>query len=528
MSQVSPLLGSKAHPPDRRAHARQPVRSIAYVELGDGNGGIALNVGEGGLAIQAVMSLSGDDLPAIRIQLAHSRKQIHTKGRVAWTADLRKLAGVKFVDPSEETRAQIREWVSLESPDPDIWRALAEPDIESALSPAATKPNAPPVELPVAPEGLEADQPPIPQPRPKPPGLAEPRPRPRPRPAPEVAAAFVPEPFQNLSAPSETRSPAQSSTTASADETVRQRPVGTEPVLVAESSYSSVRREAAALPSDRFGFRTAAELDPVRASDRDDFDKPSVSRWVAVFVLVSLGAGWFAGRAGWRSVVERISGNPANSSVAAENSAEPMPANSPNDADIEVLDLNNHRWMIPIVGPTEPSSTPTVSTPAVTSASAQNLAGSRQWTLPAASQNSVAVKAAPAVLSPASSEPVKALPAISNEPREASPVALPQASTTSANGLQPGELLRKVEPVYPPAALAQKVEGTVKIVAVIDGEGNVKMAQPLSGPRMLIPAAVEAVRQWRYRPTLLRGQPIETQREITVSFQLATAAPATP
>src|SRR5579872_2198240 len=99
--------------PDRRAHLRRPVRSLAYVELGDGNGGIALNISDGGMAVQAVMSLGGDDLPSVRVQLSHSKKQIQIKGRVAWTGDLRKLAGVEFVDLTEDTRRQIREWISL-------------------------------------------------------------------------------------------------------------------------------------------------------------------------------------------------------------------------------------------------------------------------------------------------------------------------------------------------------------------------------------------------------------------------------
>ena len=112
--------------PDRRAHLRRPVRSLAYVELGDGNGGIALNISEGGMAVQAVMSLGGDDLPSVRVQLSHSKKQIQVKGRVAWTGDLRKLAGVEFVDVTDETRKQIREWIALESPEEERFEAVAE------------------------------------------------------------------------------------------------------------------------------------------------------------------------------------------------------------------------------------------------------------------------------------------------------------------------------------------------------------------------------------------------------------------
>src|ERR1700733_4911496 len=115
MSPAASYFERSTQPPNRRLFARQQVRSLAYVELDKGNGGIILNVGEGGMAIQAVMSLSGNELPQLRVQLAHSKKQIQAKGRIAWTGELRKLAGVEFVDLTEETRAQIREWVALET-----------------------------------------------------------------------------------------------------------------------------------------------------------------------------------------------------------------------------------------------------------------------------------------------------------------------------------------------------------------------------------------------------------------------------
>lgn len=68
--------------------------------------------------------------------------------------------------------------------------------------------------------------------------------------------------------------------------------------------------------------------------------------------------------------------------------------------------------------------------------------------------------------------------------------------------------------------MEEKVEGTVKLFAVIDQDGNIKSVRSLSGPRLLYPAAIAAVRQWRYSPTLLNGNPIQTERQITLVFQL--------
>jgi cell division septation protein DedD len=87
------------------------------VELGEGNGGIVLNVGERGLAVQAIVSLISDELPCIRLQLAHTKKKVEARGRIAWTSDFRKIAGVEFIDLNPEALSQIREWVSLETPE---------------------------------------------------------------------------------------------------------------------------------------------------------------------------------------------------------------------------------------------------------------------------------------------------------------------------------------------------------------------------------------------------------------------------
>jgi len=68
------------------------------VELGDGNGGIALNVSEGGLAITAAGLLTSDYFPSIRFQLPKSDVWIETSGQVAWASDSKKGAGIQFVD----------------------------------------------------------------------------------------------------------------------------------------------------------------------------------------------------------------------------------------------------------------------------------------------------------------------------------------------------------------------------------------------------------------------------------------------
>ena len=92
--------------------------------------------------------------------------------------------------------------------------------------------------------------------------------------------------------------------------------------------------------------------------------------------------------------------------------------------------------------------------------------------------------------------------------------------------LRPGGDIREprkilhVAPVYPPVALAGRVQGMVIIEAVIAPDGTVRDARVLRSQPLLDAAALEAVRQWRYTPTLLNGVPIQVLMTVTVSFTL--------
>jgi len=80
--------------------------------------------------------------------------------------------------------------------------------------------------------------------------------------------------------------------------------------------------------------------------------------------------------------------------------------------------------------------------------------------------------------------------------------------------------LDKPQPVYPAIAKAAHVQGTVVLHAIISKDGNVEQLQLISGHPLLVQAAMEAVRRWRYRPTLLNGDPVEVDTEIQVVFTL--------
>jgi protein TonB len=89
-----------------------------------------------------------------------------------------------------------------------------------------------------------------------------------------------------------------------------------------------------------------------------------------------------------------------------------------------------------------------------------------------------------------------------------------------SQGVTQGLLVRQVKPQYPPMARETRVEGDVVLSAVIDKNGVVSDVRAISGPALLIPPALQAVRQWRYKPYLLNGQPVEVETQIKVQFRL--------
>jgi TonB family protein len=93
------------------------------------------------------------------------------------------------------------------------------------------------------------------------------------------------------------------------------------------------------------------------------------------------------------------------------------------------------------------------------------------------------------------------------------------ATVRISQGVSQGLLIKRVQPKYPPAALAVRAQGAVQIEATINKEGNVTNLRVLSGDPVLAHAALEAVRQWRYKPYYLDGEPVEIQTQITVNFK---------
>lgn len=109
---------------------------------------------------------------------------------------------------------------------------------------------------------------------------------------------------------------------------------------------------------------------------------------------------------------------------------------------------------------------------------------------------------------------------ISSTPVAVPKVATPQRVRVSA-GVTEGLLIHKVQPQYPPLARSARIQGTVVLQAVIGKDGTIQNLRAVSGHPMLTPAAIDAVKQWRYKPYFLNGEPVEVDTQITVNFTLA-------
>ena len=84
-----------------------------------------------------------------------------------------------------------------------------------------------------------------------------------------------------------------------------------------------------------------------------------------------------------------------------------------------------------------------------------------------------------------------------------------------------GSLIHEVQPAYPVLARGARIQGAVVLQALISKEGAIENLKVLTGHPLLVSAAVEAVRQWRYQPYVLNNEPVEVETQITVNFSLA-------
>jgi TonB family protein len=341
------------------------MTSLAYADVGGGKGGIVLNMSENGLAIHSAVPLGPRPVSSVRFQLPDSFAWVAAQGRITWTSQSKKEAGIELFELPEPARTEIRKWIASQS--------YAE--------------NPPPLES--DPADLPETEPPLPSGDP-------------------LATEALPElsPMEN----------------EGLDRALRSH--------FAERD----RQRSAAGTHVWWGLVTL----------------------VMTLAVVSFSLGWVTGRDNWNGLVGAFA---------------------------------KLRGRVAAFAQTGPASTSAIATPA------------------------------PALPGPAPA------PRFSIASTFYVPVAAPSVrGASNRKSVQLGRIERRADPVYPADALTRDIEGTVKLRASVGEDGAVHEVSVVSGPPLLAVSAEDAVRSWRYSPTLLDGKPIATQEDIAIVFSLRKTA----
>jgi TonB family protein len=620
----NPEKSTSPHPDrDRRLHARQRIHSLSYVKMGDANGGIVLNISEGGISVQAAAVLDASEPVTMWLEIPKVRNRLEVTGEIVWLGASRKEAGLRFVDLPGSTLQHIRKWMAREaSPEefedeadpvseeqdvPDVpvavmqsdetdVRELSEANIMSAEEIKSLQSAPEPIRQAAAVETEEKRE-----------EEAETEDEI------EIEAAEVAEADQDdaeteedVDQESETEVEAQTEREAEvelrnerrveekaeedaqveiADEAPTEHEAESE---VAEEEESQTEDELIqafgppVVPFERRPHAPFSSMNAMAGSSRSAQNlaiAPPLSREIPKIFAepvappevaadsgwkvfrIQLQTGWFlaalvlllalisfiAGMAVRRGALNDVLGEQQDSLIPKSSLGSGgifhapavgggADATTAKPLSIEIVDTANHRWVIPASTGTNHASA-TVAPDAVGTSPASAVAD-RAKTNDANSQGPAVGQLAagapgsqPASANAGKTEvplvlslpetPISASGSVAISSQRSVPVPA-DGSRAAQNGrnLQVGQLINLVEPVYPADAVQQKIEGTVKLHAVIGTDGVIESLAQVSGPQALVNASMAAVRNWKYSPTRMNGQAIETQEDISFVFRL--------
>jgi periplasmic protein TonB len=539
---------------ERRLHRRTTPASHAYVELGGTNGGMVLNIGETGMAVAAASPLVVDDcqLPRIRLQLPSFGPSIEISAQIVWLAESKKKAGMRFVDLTAAARNQISNWIASEKSAPAT-EVLTLSPVENFI-PVTLESFA---EEPIRGVFPERDQPSPPE-------------RIAPHTAsqsseivtPEILDADLPlfvEDLEKLHHPapvhgfgSRVRRPkVESSADRNENSTSRKHVLeisGIQVATIALVFFFAVIALAVGLTVGR-GPLAKHLWDTQKSMPSVDATPPALPNRP-------------------REATSRTSAPPAaNAILDSDNSSD---ANKLNDAALseeKSWESARKSESFAKVASTDTNSSPTIEAkPSVNPEARAARSGSAGLiarnapppanTKRAPSPNAVSPKSG----APRSPAPGKPTPAMSAAPHVSPPSAIlvtvpahggkpfrvtfpekpiaasssiamtselsvlvsPQPGLAAAHKparLQVGELAYFVWPRYSRAGHRYGSAETIKVRTTIGQLGQVLNVKLVSGSNSLLPATMSAVRQWRYRPTLLNKRPVQVQQDVTIEFQ---------
>jgi TonB family protein len=567
---------------DRRLQARTTPASRANVELGDSNNGVVLNISETGMAIAAAgVLVAGDCLARIRLQLPGSRQGIEISAQIVWLAEAKKEAGIRFVDLTADARNQISGWIASDESTHAKHATSAEeikPQQTSLPIPVGSHAHAGDSEVGSGAEISTGDFPQSPEasfPRERAKNFAA---EPIKTFIPERSEGLTSTPVESLVPATlenfptepmgsvflkqdETSSPKLIASTASqASEVVPPEIPDARPRRLAEDLQEKVHRRTPVA-----GFARQVRTGKAEPSAKRIKDSPSrfyvleisgvqAAAFVILFAVISLTVGLTVGRG---SLGKRL--RDAQKSTLLADVRSPALPNRPSET-------------------TSRASTPPAAnsfkTPAV-NPPATETEGSRSESPSAHSLNARPADLATRVRPKPAHSP-KAVGAISGARRNSAPrrvtaatAAAPHASppsTVLVSGpgdgskpfrlvlpekpiaasssfamtsqlsvlvapepgpavthkparLQAGELVSFVWPRYPRLGDRYGSSETVKVRTTIGKLGQVLDVKLVSGSISLLPAAMSAIRLWRYKPTFVNKKPVQAQQDVTIEFR---------
>ena len=519
---------------ERRSRARLYPTSPMSVGLNGARDAIALNISEDGLALSADMILPNHPLHNMRIQFLGSPHWLEVPCRIAWKSKSNKQAGIQFIGLTEEVRWHIRNWISLQAA-PANFQGQIDGTFESQNQRLGIP--TPPQLGSTIPGSSAFDE------VMKKHGKASPF---SPTSAPTLGSVL----FAALRTYARTkkqsgkkalrfraklarvqRNPAVPRQTWRTFATVgvligiisltlkwatTQRNVRSEtiPVVAQKTALSSEAVRPVAPPP-----ATSTPTVPNVAAEKTEAQTPIVEPLPAEKVEpiqdIPLKKSDLQARAAESPSATAILKTPsssANKALTPRPATKELPLPAPSVTNLPVEKVQSQlvasRPAIPpqsqakVPSPVNLAANPPTDPPLIDLQEKQSPPPPKQPDIPVTVTGSVAVLADP-------------YPSIRIPPERTS------KKSREGTNLQLGHLVSRVEPVYPEEAKQQGIQGTVKLHAIIDRNGSVTNLEPVNGSPILVAAAMNAVRQWRYSETLLAGQSVETEEDIAIAFRLS-------
>src|ERR1700735_3343349 len=531
---------------ERRLRLRRRPLTLTYLTLGEDNGGIVTNISETGLGMTAARPLLENSSSRLSFQLSELAPAIETRAEIVWITESKKAAGFRFEGLPTEVREQIRNWVSSPAGTSDESQNCEE-------HPSSVEDPLPSESLRQSPYTTGAPE------QESPPKVALDR-------GPDDAQLYAtPAPRARVQAPD--GPPMVLGPTV--DRAFGASLFRTEPVDVAQETNRKRTSPVAALVAlivvtcFALGFeaspnfwRNWMKLKDVRHADTPG---PQISENPTLPTKLAANPHETSDRA--TEPLAPASNTPApnekthdSKPETAEQLVMPRKTRAERSSTRTGSSVLNSAMIAPAL-----RKTPTTNRTTETSSAPKKsvMPGTESFTQqPAASSVSPTEAASPLIPAtlPAHAEEPATRPA--NPPPSFFPVIAPGAgnvprlvelppevvidsgtvqihsrqivfvaaqagpeSSHNAEKLQIGERISKVAPIYPAQAVQKGLGGTVHLHAIIGKNGTVESVRPINGPILLIPAALDAIRQWQYRPTLLNQQPTEMQEDLTIEFR---------